>query len=363
VTNAPGVDETSALAPAMIEAVIAKHDPARFHTLLERLPQQSREAWSLAQSWPLPQHFRTPSRVVLLGVGGSAIGADIVTALARLDGHVPIEIVRNYEAPRVDGETLVIACSFSGDTEEVVTAFQSTLRHDTGMRLVITTGGRLAALAQEQGIPLLTYAWDGPPRTALGYSLFTILGVLGRLGVIAVRDEDVSAALAGIEEVTRRYGLATSPNEAKQAAILFGKRLPVIIGTDFLDVAARRFAAEVSENAKQWAFGAALPEFNHNMVQALGSPGGMPHAIAPIILDSPAAHPRNRRRAAETLQMLLDVHARAQIVDAGGETPLEAIVRACVFASWTSYYLALVQGVDPWPVEVIDLFKGRMAGD
>ena len=363
MTNAPGVDETSVLAPAMIEAVIAKVDPARFHTLLERLPQQSHDAWALGQTWPIPPHFRTPSRVVLIGLGGSAIGADIITALGRLDGRVPIEIVRNYAAPDVDAETLVVACSFSGNTEEVTTAFEATLGDPASMRIAVTTGGRLAQTARDRNVPLLTYAWDGPPRTALGYSFFPLLGLLGRLGALTVREEEVEAAIAGIEDATKRYGLTTSPNEAKQAAILFGKRLPVIIGADFLEVAARRFAAEVSENAKQWAFAAALPEFNHNMLQALGSPGGMPHAIAPIILDAPAAHPRNRLRAAESMRMLLDVHARAQIVDTGGDTPLDAIVRACAFASWTSYYLALVQGLDPWPVEVIDLFKERMAED
>jgi len=361
VTNAPGVDETSVLAPAMIDAVIAKVDPARFHALLEALPQQARDAWALGQSWPLPPAFRTPARVVLLGLGGSAAGGDVVTALAGLSGCVPVEIVRNYRAPRVDADTLVVACSFSGNTEEVVEAFASTLDTPGGMRLAITTGGRLAALAAERAVPLISYAWDGPPRTAFGYSLFTLLGVLARLQVLPITDAEVEAALGGIDDATKHYGLSTTPNEAKQAAILFGKRLPVIIGTDFLEVAARRFAAEVSENAKQWAFAAALPEFNHNMLQSLGSPGGMPHAIAPIILDSPAAHPRNRVRAAESLQFLLDVHARAQIVDVGGATPLEAIVRATTFASWASYYLALLQGADPMPVEVIDLLKERMA--
>ncbi|MGE3856038.1 MAG: SIS domain-containing protein [Dehalococcoidia bacterium] len=360
MTNAPGVDETSVLAPAMIDAVIAKVDGSRFHALLEALPDQSRQAWALGRSSPLPPAFHTPSRIVLLGLGGSAAGGDIVAALAGLSGGIPVEVVRNYRAPRVDADTLVVACSFSGNTEEVIEAFSATL-DAPGMRLAMTTGGRLGALAAERGVPLITYAWDGPPRTALGYSLFTLLAVLGRLHAIAVTDAEVEAALAGIADATARYGIATTPNEAKQAAILFGKRLPVIIGTDFLGVAAQRFAAEVSENAKQWAFATALPEFDHNMLQSLGSPGGMPHAIAPIILDTPAAHPRNRRRAAESYQLLLDVHARAQLVDVGGASPLEAIVRATTFASWTSYYLALLQGADPTPVEVIDLLKERMA--
>lgn len=360
MTNAPGVDAAAALAPATIAARIAAVDPSRFHALLEALPQQARDAWALGRAWPMPDTFRTPSRVVLLGMGGSAAGADIVSALARHAGRVPVEIVRNYRAPIVDGDALVVACSFSGNTEEVLEAFEGTLKSG-GMHLALTTGGRLAALASEQGVPTISYAWDGPPRSALGYSLFTLLAVLARLDAVPVTDEDAQAALAGIEDATKRYGITAEPNEAKRAAIAIGKRLPVIIGTDFLDAAARRFAAEVSENAKQWAFAAALPEFNHNTLQALDSPDGAPGGIAPIILDSPAVHPRNRRRAAESLHLLHEANVAAQIIDVGGTGPLEAIVRATTFASWTSYYLALLQGADPMPVDAIDRLKDRMS--
>jgi len=362
VTDAPGVDETSVLAPALIDAVVARHDPTRFHTLLERLPQQAREARVIAAQWKAPEDFRTPSRVLLLGMGGSAIGADIVATLGRLAGRVPIEVVRHYEAPRVDADTLVIACSFSGNTEETIAAFEGTLA-TPGMRIALTTGGRLAAIARERGLPLITYAWDGPPRTALGFGAFTILGILSRLGALAVPETDVDAAIAALDDTVARYGLAATENPAKQLAILMGKRLPVIIGADFLDVAARRFAGEVSENAKQWAFSASLPEFNHNMLQAMGSPSGPPHAIIPIILDAPAVHPRNRRRAAETIRLLTELNMRAYLVDAGGDTPLEAILRAASLGSWTSYYVAMLQGVDPLPIEVLEVFKERMAQD
>ena len=361
MTDAPGVAEASLLAPGAIEPLIARVDPSGFHALLEALPAQARDAWALGRSWPMPPAFRTPSRVVLLGMGGSAAGADIVRALARHAGRVPVEIVRNYHAPIVDGDALVVACSFSGNTEEVIEAFEATLDHGA-MRLALTTGGRLAAIAAERGVPAITYAWDGPPRTAIGYSLFTLLGVLARLDAVPVTDEDAAAALAGIEDATKRYCPAAEPNEAKRAAIAIGKRLPVIIGADFLDVAARRFAAEVSENAKQWAFTAALPEFDHNALQALASPDGAPSGIAPVILDSPAAHPRNRLRAAESLRLMREAGVDGRIVDAGGTSPLEAIVRATTFASWTSYYLALLQGVDPLPVELLDRLKNRMAG-
>ncbi len=359
MTNAADTDGASILDPAYIDAAIEQHDLSGFHVYLEGLPQQARDAWGLAQSWPLPPDFRTPSRVLLLGVGGSAIGADIVATLARLGGRVPIEVVRHYEVPDVDENALVIAASFSGNTEETLAALEATLT-TPGMRIALTTGGRLEQFARARSIPLISYEWPGPPRTALGYGLFTILGVLARIGAIDIEQAAVDRAIDALSDAVHRYGVDTEPNEAKRLATMMGHRLPVIIGADFLDVAARRFASEVSENAKHWAFWSALPEFNHNTLQALGSANGVPRAIIPIILDAPAVHARNRRRVDETIRMMGEHGMDARVVDAGGDTPLEAIVRAASLASWTSYYLALLNGVDPTPVSVLDTFKTRM---
>ena len=356
------VDGASVHEVSVLDAAeaLAARDPSSFHTLLERLPDQAREAWALGQSWPLPPGFRTPSRVVLLGVGGSAIGADMVATLARLHGHAPVEVVRQYTPPATDAGALVIACSFSGNTEETVAAFESTL--DTpGMRIAFTAGGRLAALARERRVPLLSYGWDGPPRTALGYGLFTVLGVLARLGAIDISDAEAGAAIGALRDAAERYGLRAPKNDAKRLAIAIGRRVPVIIGVDFLEVAARRFATEISENAKQWAFSAALPEFNHNAMQAIAGPTGTPDTLTPIIIDAPAVHPRNRRRVQETVRMMREAGVQPHVFDVGGDTPFDAIVRGATFASWTSFYLAMLRGVDPTPTPVLDALKQRMA--
>lgn len=353
-------DEASALSALDSPETIAERDPSSFHGLIEGLPQQARDAWALAQAWPLPAGFGTPSRVVLLGLGGSAIGADIVTTLARLRSTIPVEVVRQYDAPRLDDRALVIGCSFSGNTEETIAAFDGTLGQP-GMRLAFTTGGRLAREARERATPLLTYAWDGPPRTSLGYGLFTMLGLLARLDVIDMDDVEAASAFAAIADATDRYGLHAPMNEAKRLAIAVGGRLPVIIAPDFLEVAARRFAAEVNENAKRWAFSAGIPEFNHNALQALLGPDGTPTTLAPIILDAPSVHPRNRLRVRETARMMTETGATPYVVTIEGNTPLETIVRATTLASWTSYYLAMLHGIDPMPVDALDTFKDRMA--
>jgi glucose/mannose-6-phosphate isomerase len=295
-------------------------------------------------------------------MGGSAIGADVAATLARTHGARPVEVVRGYAQPLSDPHVMVIACSCSGETEETLDAFSAAVE-DKRMALAITTGGGLAARARAAGTPLLTYDWDGPPRAAFGFGLFTLLGVLARLDVIDIDPNELEAALAAIEEDTARYALAAPNNPAKRLAVEIGDRIPVIIGADFLDVAARRFASEVNENAKRWAFAASLPEFDHNAIQTLDGPVETTKTLAALLFDAPCVHPRNRTRVAHTAAAIQRAGGFATILETGGKYPLEAIVRATTLASWVSFYLAMLGGMDPTPTASLDAFKADMAKD
>ena len=335
-------------------------DTSGFHDLLDGLPAQARRAWEIGNTWTVPPTFRTPSRVLCYGMGGSAIGADVAATLARTRGARPVEVVRQYAQPLNDPEVLVIACSCSGETEETLDAFSAAVANKR-MALAITTGGRLAARARMAETPLLTYNWGGPPRAAFGFGLFTLLGVLTRLDVIDIDEEEVEAALVAIDEETACYRLDAPNNPAKRLAVEIGDRVPIIIGPDFLDVAARRFATEVNENAKRWAFAAGLPEFNHNAIQALDGSGATTGRMATLLFDAPCVHPRNRLRVTHTATAIERGGGFARVIETGGTYPLEAIVRATTFASWVSYYLAMLDGMDPTPTASLDAFKSDMA--
>ncbi|MEX2446026.1 MAG: SIS domain-containing protein, partial [Dehalococcoidia bacterium] len=300
-------------------------DGSGFHRLLEGLPDQAREAWTLGRDTALPADFRRPSRVVLLGVGGSAIGADVTANLARQRSRVPVDVVRNYVPPGLDPDALVVACSFSGGTEETLAAFDIALG-TPGMRLALTTGGPLAERAAEAGATVVRYSWDGPPRTGFGYGLFTLIGLLERLGVFDLGDE-VETAIEAVREATDRYAVDSADNPARRLADALGDAVPFIVGADYLDVAARRFASEVNENAKRWAFTGSLPEFDHNGLQGLAGPGGSPANVTTLLLDSPAIHPRNRARVHHTAAVLREQGAAVRVIETGGTAPLEAILR------------------------------------
>ncbi len=352
-------------------ATYSRLDATGMHELTAALPERARESWAAGQAWELPPEFHTPRRVVVLGVGGSVSGADVIAALAARTSTVPIQVHRGYAAPRMDEHTLAVACSFSGDTEETVAAFQGTLSQP-GMRLAIGTGGRLAQLADEAGCPRFSYRWGGPPRTALADGLFPLLAILQRLGAIAVDDEELDGAFDALATAAREWGpeapegpspepSSARPNAAKQLARGLVGRVPVIIGADFLEVAARRWAAGINENSNQWAFHAALPEADHNFVAGLRAPPAARELMRVLLLDSVAAHERNRLRVRLTAGLLDDAGIEHEELDVGGETMLESQLRACYLGDWVSLYLALLNEVDPASIAMIDALKATLS--
>ena len=332
------------------------------HELIAALPDQAREAWAAGQAWELPASFHTPRRVVILGVGGSAIGGDVVEALAARRSAIPVQVQRGYVAPVTDDDTLVVACSFSGDTEETLAALQGALGRPR-MRLAIGTGGRLAQLADELGCPRFSYRWGGPPRTALGYGLFPLLAILRRLGAIPTGGEDVGRALDALTAAANEWGVDVpeESNVAKRLARRLAGRVPVVLGADFLDVAARRWAAQINENAGQWAFHAALPEADHNLIAGFGAPAAARDLLYVVILDSVAVHGRNRLRVPLTAGLLDDAGIAHDKLSAGGEVMLDSVLRACYLGDWVSLYLALLNEVDPTPVREIAALKSALA--
>lgn len=357
-------------------------DPTGIHKRFSQLPTRSQESWAAGQAWELPANFHTPRRVVVLGVGGSAIGAELIAALAASSSTVPIELHRGYEAPVMDEDTLAVACSFSGETEETLSAFQGTLEQP-GMRLTIGTGGHLARIADDTGCPTFSYQWPGPPRTALADGVFPLLAILNRLDAVSISTEELDNTFASLAKAEQEWG-PKSPescsvseldrsdesepsqdsghyNLAKQIARRLVGRLPVIIGTDFLRVAAQRWASEINENSNQWAFHAALPEADHNLVAGFGAPTGICSLVYVVFLNSVAAHERNRLRVPITGELLRNSGVSQEEVDAGGVTMLESAMLACYLGDWVSLYLALINEIDPAPVTNIDSLKSILA--
>jgi glucose/mannose-6-phosphate isomerase len=341
----------------------AATDPGAFWRLIAGLPEQAAEAWDAGRAWASTAALRTPRRVVVAGMGGSAIGAEIVATIAAGRSATPIEVVRGYELPAVDAETLVVACSFSGNTEEVLAVFDEAAA-GPATRLAITTGGELAARAARDGVPTFTFGFDGPPRAALGYGTFPLLAILRAAGALDVDDREVDASLEALRTGRDEWGpsVATGSNLAKQIAGRISGRVAVVLGAGVLRVAATRWAGEIAENASQWAFPLALPEADHNLVVGFARPRAGVEQLHAVLLDGPVVYERNRRRVQLTADELDRAGVSQQVVAVEGTAALEAVLRAGYLGDWVSYYLALLNGVDPLDIAPIDRVKAALGG-
>ena len=351
------VNETAARTLLDATETYNQFDPHRMAPLIADLGSQIINAWDAGQAWPLPDHFRTPDRVIIVGMGGSAIGGDIAATIARLSSTIPVEVIRGYNVPPTTPDTLTIANSMSGNTEETIAALEQG-RAGPGMRMTVSTGGKLSKLDE----PHLSYHWPHPPRTGIGWNLFPLLAILNRLQVLTLHETELRATSTALTTLASswRPDVPTEHNLAKQLAIQLREKLPVLVGVDFLEVIARRWASQIQENAKQWAFWTALPEMNHNLLNGIGRPAAGMEQLRVLFLDASLAHPRNRKRVTLTANELNKVNVANDCIVSAGASPLETIMRACYLGDWVSYYLAMLNEEDPTQTNIIEHFKHRM---
>ncbi|MGD2206154.1 MAG: bifunctional phosphoglucose/phosphomannose isomerase, partial [Anaerolineae bacterium] len=280
-------------------------DPEGMLAHVAALPQQCRDAWDATQSLELPtRHLRT-NRVLIAGMGGSAIGGDLAAAVAAAKSPFPILVHRDYELPaHVDRRTLVIASSYSGDTEETLATFEAA--HGQGCPLVaVTTGGMLSRLAKQWNAPLVTFDYQSQPRAALGHSFVSLLGVLKALGVIGSLDADLEEALNILETQAKEWApeAPQTRNAAKQMAQQLVGRIPIVVGAGPLVPVARRWKTQFNENAKAWAFFEALPEMDHNALSGIHYPEEATDSLCALFLSNTGLHPRNQLRLDLTRQI------------------------------------------------------------
>ena len=278
---------------------LGKLDPGEMGQRVSELPQQCRDAWAISQAAEMPPGYGDVRHLVVLGMGGSAIGGALLRDLVAGTSRVEVTVVHGYQLPAfVSGpETLVIACSNSGNTEETLTCFAQALERGV-LTAAVTTGGKLAALAGERGIPVLLFDYDSQPRAAVGYSYILLLGLGCRLGLFEDRSAQLDEAIGVMEALQEEVGrdVPIADNAAKSLATTLADRLPVVYGGGFLVSVANRWKTQFNENAKHWSFFEALPELHHNTVVGLGIPPAVRDRAQVLMLRSRLDHPRLKGR-------------------------------------------------------------------
>lgn len=337
-------------------------DPTGMRARLATFAEQCESAWKLVSGLHLPHEYSHADKVVLLGMGGSAIGGDLLAGLASYEEAVPILVSRDYNIPSyVDDHTLVIACSYSGNTAETLSGFRQAV--DLGANVVaVTSGGRLAAEARERGVPAFIFSYQGEPRCALGYTFLSAVGILQGVGLLQDKSADVSQTVERLRELAGEWGHAvpSGENPAKELAQdLVGKAV-VVYGSGAFGAVARRWKTQLNENAKTWAFWDVLPEAHHNSVVGYGLPQEMARIAAAVLIYPQGMHPQLERRYDLTCRLLDEQGIPSYVVDVQGPSPLCQMLTGTYFGDWVSYYLAMAQGIDPSPIPPIDFIKSQL---
>ncbi len=330
---------------------------------IDGLPDQLKSAWELGQTQQLPD-AKNIQRVVIAGMGGSAIGADLAAAAVSSSCSVPVIVHRDYGLPAFarGKETLFIASSHSGNTEETLDTFDAALKNDCTVA-AICTGGELAKRAKEKNIPVWIFNHNGQPRAAVGFSFGLLFTLFARLKLIPDPSKELMDAVNEMKKSQEhiRADVPAATNPAKREAGQLMGRWVTIFGAGILAPVARRIKTQLNEVAKAAANFEFLPEANHNTLAGTIHPEDvlMPHTMN-LFLRAPSDHPRNRKRIELTKQAFMLEGLNTDFLDARGNSPLAHIWTMILFGDYMAYYLAMAYGVDPTPIEALSNFKEAM---
>lgn len=337
-------------------------DAQDYYARIEGLPGQLEAAWLAGLEHPLPP-MDGLRYILIAGMGGSGIGGDLLATYAQPHCPLPVLIHRDYGLPEWarGPQTLVIASSHSGNTEETLSAFEQGQKR--GCRLLaITRGGKLAAAAAEANATLWRFEHDGPPRAAVGFSFGYLLALLQRLSLVPDARRELEEALSAMrrqqEECSAEVAIVKNP--AKRLAGQLVGRWVVVAASDYLAPVARRWKGQINELAKAWAQFEFLPEADHNTLAGILNPPERLTQMMALFLQSPSDHPRNRMRSELTRKAFLMEGLNTDFYQAKGGSPLAHIWTTLHFGDYLAFYLAMAYEVDPTPIEPIENFKVSM---
>ncbi|MEM6782296.1 MAG: bifunctional phosphoglucose/phosphomannose isomerase [Bacteroidota bacterium] len=346
-----------------LAAALDRLDPDGMLGAICAFPDHFREGWTRAASIESLGWSATDfDAVVVCGMGGSAIGGDLTRTYCEATCPVPMTVVRGYDLPAFVGpKTLVVASSYSGGTEETLSAFGQALDRGATV-LCVTTGGTLLDEAKKHNLAHVVVPGGLQPRAALGYSFSVLLRLARALGMTALPDADLDAALD--EAAARAARMSTSEgNEALDLAeALYGKLSVIYSGTGFLEAVNMRWRTQIHENAKAPAVGNLFAELNHNEIMGFeAAPVSISQQMAVVVLRDESDHAQIQKRMTITQGLLEDDVASWSEAPAEGSTRLGRMLSLLQLGDFVSFWLAMLQGVDPTPVDTIQQLKKTLA--
>jgi glucose/mannose-6-phosphate isomerase len=339
--------------------VLRQRDPSGALAVAGKQFEQARYAVKVES----PDHDgRDITKVVIVGMGGSALAALLVKSWLASELTVPFEIVRSYDLPGyVDYNTLVIASSYSGNTEETLAGLASA-RNRFAQLGILTSGGKLLADAQSNSVVHVAVPSGIQPRMAMIFQLRGLVAILAHFGVVNYdRFGEIADTADWLEAETKNWvpSTSTDKNLAKQLALMSIGKTPVFYSGSLMAPIAYKWKISWNESAKNMAFWNELPEFNHNEFLGWSShPIEKPFAVFDLM--SNFEHQRVQKRFEVSDRLLSGMRPKSHKIALRGDTPLHQMLWGCILADFASVYTGILNGVDPTPVALIEKLKKEL---
>ncbi|MEA1881483.1 MAG: bifunctional phosphoglucose/phosphomannose isomerase [Candidatus Marinimicrobia bacterium] len=338
-------------------------DSSNMYKSIYEFPDHILDGIKIGKSISLKNPYADIRNVVVAGMGGSAIGGDVVRLLTKNELNIPLVVSRNYTLPNwVNNHTLAVCSSYSGNTEETLAAFDHA--RDKGAQIVgISTGGILSKRMNDNDLDVVVIPGGLQPRAALAYSFVPMLYLLKEIGLIGTESIDqLSSAVTLIKSKRDCYGAESNENPTYALARRIYKSIPVIYAeSDGTATLAVRWKGQLSENSKMLAYHNELPEMNHNEIVGWENNGDIIDQISLIWLKDKKDHPRTAIRQESTRDLIGDLAGKDELVSVEGNTILERYLHLIHFGDWVSYWCAVLHQTDPTPVKKINRLKRILA--
>ncbi len=333
---------------------------------IELLADQIRDIFEIRELLIVPKEYRKINKIVIAGMGGSNLGARIIKSVFADVLKFPIEIWADYDAPGfVDRHTLFILSSYSGNTEEVLSAYDVAVLERAKI-LAITAGGKLEALMLQENIPgLLIKARHNPsnqPRLALGYSVFAMMLLLQKSGILGFSDKEVLDLIDFLELHDRLYrpNILTKENKSKKIALKIHKKIPILLGGAFLEGNLHTLRNQICETSKNFADYLVLPDLNHYAMEGLQYPVSNKKNLIFVFFESDLYSEKIQKRLKLTQKIVEKNKIEYVSVKLKGKDKINQSFEFLQLGSWLSYYLAVLNGINPLDVPFVEWFKENL---
>jgi glucose/mannose-6-phosphate isomerase len=344
---------------------IAKLDQSNMMGSIESLGDQVRHAWEDIGKI----EFKPTSDIhnlVMVGMGGSGLGADVIKHLFKDELKVPLDIVNDYTLPAyVNENTLVVLASYSGTTEEVLVCAQLAQSANAQI-MMVCAGGDLEKIAQDNGYTMYKidpkYNPSSQPRMAIGYAVFGAIGLLAKTRLLTLSDQQVQDVIKTINNQVEscKVEIPSVENPAKALAFTMIDRRPIFIVSDFLEGAGHTSTNQHNENAKIFADYKVVPELNHHLLEGLMYPSSNADTHIFIFMQSLLYHQKNIIRMKLTQKIVEDNNIDTITIPLQARTKIEQVFEMLTMLGFAGFYLGMLEGIDPSPIPFVESFKVQL---